>query len=69
MITPILVAAIVASVMSVPTVWAQDKPMSAKPAASMDMDKQMSQMQQNMTTMQVQMEKPGRQTTPPNARS
>ena len=43
--------------------------MSAKPAASMDMDKQMSQMQQNMTTMQVQMEKPGRQTTPPNARS
>jgi hypothetical protein len=29
---------------------------AAKPAASMDMDKHMSQMQQNMKTMQVQME-------------
>jgi len=65
--TPILVAGIIACVVSVPIVSAQDKPVSAKPATSMDMDKQMSQMQQNMKTMQVQMEKL-RTTTDPNER-
>ena len=67
MYSPILVAAIVASVLSVPVVSAQDKPVSAKPATSMDMDKHMSQMQQNMKTMHVQMEKL-RTTTDPNER-
>ena len=65
--TPILVAAIIACVASVPTVSAQDKPVPAKPATGMEMDKQMSQMQQNMTTMHVQMEKL-RTTTDPNER-
>jgi len=34
---PILVAAIIACVVSVPIVSAQDKPVSAKPATNMDM--------------------------------
>ena len=53
--------------MSAPIVSAEDKPVSAKPATSIDMDKQMSPMQQNMKTMQVQMEKL-RTTTDPTER-
>ncbi len=65
--TPILVAGIIACVMSVPVASAQEQSPPAKPATSMDMDKHMSQMQQNMKTMQVQMEKL-RTTTDPNER-
>ncbi len=52
-----LVAAIVACGLSVPMVSAQEKAPPAKPAMSMDMDKQMPQMQENMKKMQQQMEK------------
>jgi hypothetical protein len=55
--TSILVAAIVACALSAPIVSAQEKAVPAKPAMSMDMDKQMPQMQENMKKMQEQMGK------------
>jgi hypothetical protein len=77
--TSILVAAIMAGALAAPFATAQDKSLSS-PAASaqkrsaparqalrMDMDKQMSQMQENMKTMQQQMEKL-RATTDPQER-
>ena len=64
--TSILVAAIVCA-LSTPIVSAQDKSVPAKPAMSMDMDKQMPQMQENMKKMQQQMEKL-RATTDPKER-
>ena len=54
--TSILVAAIVAGALSAPIVSAQDKHVHPKPAMSMDMDKKMPQMQENMKKMQQQME-------------
>ena len=65
--TSILVAAIVACALSAPIVSAQEKSAPAKPAMSMDMDKQMPQMQENMKKMQQQMEKL-RATTDPKER-
>ncbi|MDP2639351.1 MAG: hypothetical protein Q8Q16_01595, partial [Betaproteobacteria bacterium] len=75
--TSILAAAIVAGALSAPIVSAQDKSLPApanvsardksapaKPAMRMDMDKQMSKMQENMKTMQQQMEKLGATTDP-----
>ena len=53
--TPILVSAIVAGASSAPIVSAQKKSALAKPAMSMGMDRQMSQMQENMKEMQQQM--------------
>lgn len=50
--TSILVTTIVACVLSVPIVSAQEKSAPAKPTMSMDMDKQMPQMQENMKKMQ-----------------
>ena len=50
-----------------PVVSAQEQSAPAKPAMSMDMDKQMSQMQESMRTMQQQMEKI-RATTDPQER-
>ena len=55
--TSIIVAAIVAGVLSAPIVSAQDKHVHPKPGVTMKEDKQMSQMQENMKTMQQQMEK------------
>ena len=55
--TSILVAAIIAGALSAPIASAQDKHVHPKPAASMDMDKHMSQMQEKMKAMQEQMEK------------
>ena len=55
--TSILVASLAVSMLSAPVVLAQDKAAPAKPAMSMDMDKQMPQMQGNMEKMQQQMEK------------
>ena len=52
----ILVAAIVAGVLSAPIVSAQKTSAPAKPAMSMSMDKQMPQMQENLKKMQQQME-------------
>ena len=46
-----------ACALSAPIASAQEKPVSAKPTMSMDMDKHMTQMQENMKTMQQQMEK------------
>ena len=65
--TPILISAIVACALAAPIVSAQEKSAPAKPAMSMDMDKHMSQMQENMKTMQQQMEKL-RATTDPTER-
>ena len=65
--TSILVAAIVACALSAPIVSAQDKSAPAKPAMSMDMDKQMPQMLENMKKLQTQMEKI-RKTTDPKER-
>ena len=65
--TSILVAAIVACALSAPIVSAQEKSAPAKPAMSMDMDKQMPQMQDNMKKMQGQMDKI-RKTTDPKER-
>ena len=62
-----LVAGIIAFALSAPIVSAQDKSAPAKPAMRMDMDKQMPQMQENMNTMQQQMEKV-RATTDPKDR-
>ncbi len=53
--TSILVSAIVAGALTAPIVSAQEKTAPAKPAMSMDMEKQMPQMQQNMKKMQEQM--------------
>ena len=55
--TLILVAAIVACALAAPIVAAQEKSAPATPAMSMDMDKQMPQMLENMKKMQTQMEK------------
>ena len=54
--TSTLLAAIVACAISAPIVSAQDKSAPAKPAMSMDMDKQMPQMQENIKKMQQQVE-------------
>ncbi|TAK72432.1 MAG: hypothetical protein EPO19_01775 [Betaproteobacteria bacterium] len=55
--TSILVAAIIAGALAAPIASAQDKHVHPKPAASMDADKHMSQMQEKMKAMQQQMEK------------
>jgi hypothetical protein len=65
--TSILVAAILTSAVTAPIVSAQDKSEPTKPAMSMDMDKPMSQMQENMKKMHEQMEKI-RATTDPTER-
>jgi len=62
--TSILIPAIVACALSAPIVSAQEKSAPAKPAMSMDMDKQMPRMQENM---QTQMDKI-RKTTDPKER-
>jgi TolA-binding protein len=59
--TSILATTIVACALSAPIVSAQDKSAPTGPANSVDMDKQMSQMQENMKVMQKQMEKLRRQ--------
>jgi hypothetical protein len=53
----ILITAFIACAVSAPIVSAQEKAVPAKPAMSMDMDKQVPQMQENMKKMQQQMEK------------
>jgi hypothetical protein len=53
----ILITAFIACALTAPIVSAQEKTAPAKPAMSMDMDKQMPQMQENMKKMQQQMEK------------
>ena len=65
--TTLLSAAIIACSLSVPGVSAQEKSAPAKPAMSMDMDKQMPQMQEKMKAMQGQMDKI-RKTTDPKER-
>ena len=65
--TSMLAAAIVACALSAPVMSAQEPAAPAKPAMGMDMDKQMSQMQENMKTMEQQMEKL-RTTTDPQER-
>ena len=65
--TSMLVVAIVACALAAPIVSAQEKSAPAKPAMSMDMDKQMSQMQENMKKMQGQMDRI-RKTTDPKER-
>jgi len=65
--TSILAAAILAGTLAAPIVSAQDKHVHGKPGMSMDMDKQMPQMQENMKAMQQQMEKI-RATTDPTER-
>ena len=52
-----LVASIVACALAVPVASAQDKSAPAKPAMSVEMDAQMSRMQENMRAMRAQMEK------------
>ena len=54
---PTLVAAIVACALAAPFVSAQERAAPVGPAMSMDMDKQMSRMQENMGQMQQQMER------------
>ena len=53
--TSILAATIVAGAPSAPIVSAQKNSGPAKPAVSMGMDRQMSQMKKNMKEMQQQM--------------
>jgi hypothetical protein len=53
----ILVATFIACALSAPIASAQDKAAPAKPAMSMEMDKPMPPMQENMKKMQQQMEK------------
>ena len=65
--TSILAIAIVACALSAPIVSAQDNSAPTGPANSVDMDKQISQMQEHMKVMQQQMEKI-RATTDPNER-
>ncbi len=62
--TSLLVAAIVACALSAPIASAQEKTAPAKPAASMDMDKHMSQMQEKMKAMQAQMDRIHKTTDP-----
>jgi len=54
--TSIRVAAVVTCLLAVPMASAQDQAAPAKPAMSMPMDAQMSQMHTNMTLMQSQMD-------------
>jgi len=54
--TSILVAAFVTCALAAPLASAQDQTAPAKPAMSMPMDAQMSQMHTNMTLMQSQMD-------------
>ena len=63
----ILVTALTAAALSAPVAFAQDKSAPTKPAMSMDMDKQMPQMQEKMKAMQSQMDKI-RKTTDPKER-
>ena len=53
--TSMLVAAIVTCALAAPIVSAQETSAPFKPARSMDMDKQMPQMQENMKKMQEQL--------------
>ena len=54
--SPIFATIVIAALIA-PGTHAQDtKPMPAKPAMNMDMDKQMSQMQEKMKAMQAQMD-------------
>ncbi|MBL8413892.1 MAG: hypothetical protein JNM42_05595 [Propionivibrio sp.] len=53
----ILITAFIACALMAPIVSALEKTAPAEPAMSMDMDKQMAQMQENMKKMQQQMEK------------
>lgn len=62
-------AAIVACALSAPFVSAQEKAAPVGPAMSMDMDKQMSRMQENMRQMQQQMERLQATTDPAERRS
>jgi len=55
--TSILISTIVAGALSVPIASAQDKSAPGQPAMSMEMNKQMPQMQANMEKMQKQMDK------------
>ncbi len=55
--SPILIAAFVACALSAPFASAQERTAPLKPAMSMDMEKPMSEMRENMTKMQQQMEK------------
>ena len=55
--TSILAAAVVTCTLVTPMASAQDTAAPAKPAMSMPMDAQMSQMHTNMTLMQTQMDK------------
>ncbi|HRZ05979.1 MAG TPA: hypothetical protein P5102_07485 [Candidatus Competibacteraceae bacterium] len=55
--TSILLSALLTCALSVPIASAQEKPVPAQPTMSMDMDKHMTQMQENMKIMQQQMEK------------
>lgn len=54
--TSVLVAAILASALSAPVLGTQEKAAPAKPAMSMDMNKRMPQLQENMKKMHQQME-------------
>ncbi len=63
----LVAAAAIACTLSAPLVFAQDQSAPVKPATTMNMDKQMSQMQANMKTMQQQMDKL-RATTDPKER-
>jgi len=65
--TSILIAAIAACALSAPIASAQDTATPDKPAMGMDMGQQMSQMQQNVTAMQAQMDQI-RATTDPKER-
>ena len=64
----ILCAVVTAIALSAPIVLAQDtKPVPGKPAAAMEMDKQMARMQEQMKRMQDQMDRIHK-TTDPKAR-
>jgi len=65
--TSILVAAIATCALSVPVASAQDTAVPEQSAMGMDMGRQMTQMQQNMAAMHVQMEQL-RATTDPKER-
>jgi len=54
--TSLLVAAMLGCILSLPVLSAQETALPAKPAISMDMDKKMPQMQENMKKMQQQMD-------------
>lgn len=65
--TSMFVIAVIACVLSAPVTSAQEPAVPARQAMGMDMDKQMTQMQENMKTMQQQMERL-RTTTDPKER-